>query len=120
MTLSEKTKTTLTRTLEKDKDGLYPDRVATPTSAGVFPIRDTTATTWRHGDEIPTTTKDMNALFQWEHGDKVYGAQAKEHEGMKEYIKDINLAYGKESSYKSMYFDTFNLISEEKEKFNNL
>ena len=103
--ISEKTKTVLQRSLVFDSLDLYPDRAATPTSPGVFPIRDTGATSNRFGDDVPTTTKDMNALFMWEHGDIVYGKQAKDHVGMKRYRNDINTSYGKESKYKDIYID---------------
>lgn len=110
MTQSAKTLTVLERSLIKEKDDLYPDRVATPTSSGVFPIRDTSATVWRHGDEVPTTTKDMNKLFTWEYGDETYGAHAKGHEGMKEYKKDIEKAYGKQNKYKDLYIDIYDPV----------
>jgi hypothetical protein len=107
MAISEKTKTILTRSLIYDADDLYPDRAATPTSPGVFPIRDTGATSNRFGDEVPTTTKDMNKLFEWEHGDVLYGKQAKDHVGMKRYREDIDKAYGKQDKYKDKYIDIY-------------
>jgi len=107
LAISDKTKTAPQRTLVRDVNDLYPDRTATPTSAGVFPIRQVSTSTYRHGDEVPTTTKDMNALFMWEHGDEIYGTEAKEHEGMKNYRRDINKAFGKQDSYKDIYVDTF-------------
>jgi len=57
----------------------------------------------------PTTTEDMERLFKWEHGDKIYGTHAKEHEGMQEYIDDVNEAWGKEDEYDSnkILIDTF-------------
>jgi hypothetical protein len=118
MALSEKTKTVLERIYVRDADDLYPDRQATPLSDGTYPVRDT-GSNWRHGDEVPTTTKDMNKLFEWEHGDKVYGTHAEEHPGMKNYIKDIDKAYGKESDYKDIYVDIYTgrvLVSKQLEK----
>ena len=61
----------------------------------------------------------MNSLFEWEHGDKVYGTHAEEHPGMKNYIKDIDKAYGKESDYKDIYVDIYTgrvLVSKQLEK----
>jgi hypothetical protein len=107
MAQSTKTLTVLERNLVNEKDDLYPDRSATPASDGSFPIRDTGAQTYRHGDEVPTTTKDMNKLFKWEHGDEIYGSQAKNHEGMKAYMKDINKAFGKQGKYKDIYIDIY-------------
>lgn len=118
MALSEKTKTVLERTLVRDKDGLYPDRAATPDANGNYPIKDT-GSTYRHGDEVPTTTKDMNELYTWEHGDEIYGTQAKENGPMERYRRDINKAYGKEGQYKDLYINTFGpaLVSEELKKW---
>ena len=45
--------------------------------------------------------------MEWEHGDTLYGTFAKSHHAMKEYINDINRAWGKEDSYKDWYIDTF-------------
>jgi len=106
MAVSQKTLEVLERSYVRDADGIYPDRTATPASDGSFPIRDT-GYTYRHGDSVPTTTKDMNKLFEWEHGDKVYGTQADEHIGMKNYRDDINKAYGKESDYEDIYIDIY-------------
>lgn len=119
MAISDKTRTAPQRTLVRDVDDLYPDRVATRAADGTFPIRQVSTSTYRHGDEVPTTTKDMNKLFMWEHGDEVYGTQAKEHEGMKTYRKDINKAYGKESQYKDIYIDNYTgkeLVSKQLDK----
>lgn len=118
MALSEKTKTVLARNLVRDKDDLYPDRAATPDSNGNFPIKDT-GSTLRHGDEVPTTTKDMNALYKWEKGEKVYGAHAKTYKPMERYRRDINKAYGKQGKYKDLYIDVFGpkLVSEQLKKF---
>lgn len=120
MALSDKTKTAPQRTLIRDVDDLYPDRTATPSGENTFPIRQVDTSTYRYGDEVPTTTKDMNKLFTWEHGDTLYGTEAKEHEGMKEYQRDINKAYGKQDKYKDKYIDTFvqkKLISKQLEEF---
>lgn len=108
--------TILQRSTIPNRDDTYPDRAATPLSDGSFPINDP-CSTLRHGEEIPTTTDDMSALFQWEHGDEVRGTQAAKHPGMKRYIEDINKAYGKEGSYKDIYIDTFKPIGEQLKKF---
>lgn len=106
MALSEKTKTILGRTLKRDVDQIYPDRQATPLADGTFPVRDT-GSTYRIDDEVPSTTKDMNKLYEWEYGEDLYGTQAKENSAVKEYRKDINTAYGKEDKYKDIYVDTY-------------
>ena len=106
MAQDSKMLTVLERTLVNEKDDLYPDRSATPASDGSFPIRDTGAQVYRHGDEVPTITKDMNKLFTWEVGDEIYGTHAKKHEAMKEYMKDMEKAYGKQNKYKDIYIDT--------------
>jgi hypothetical protein len=118
LALSEKTKTVLERTLVRDKDDLYPDRSATPNADGTYPVKDT-GSTYRHGDDVPTTTKDMNALFTWEHGDEIYGTEAKKkRKYMERYRRDINKAYGKQSQYKDLYIDTMGpkLISKQLEE----
>jgi len=117
LALSEKTKTVLQRSLIRDKDDLYPDRAATSVN-GAFPVKDT-GSTYRHGDEVPTTTKDVSAMFKWEHGDELYGTHANEYEPLKTYRKDINRAYGKESQYKDVYIDTLSttkLVSKQLEE----
>ena len=63
--------------------------------------------------DIPTTTKDMTALMEWEHGDVLYGTQAKDQKDMKAYREDINKAWGQESRYKDFYVDTFKSVSEQ-------
>jgi hypothetical protein len=120
MAVSEETKTAISRSLVRDINDLYPDREATRQADGTYDKRDTGSTYRLNKDEVPTTTQDMNALFQWEHGDTVYGAQAKEHIGMKNYVKDINTAWGQENSYLDIYIDTLRpgvLVSEQLEEF---
>jgi hypothetical protein len=56
--------------------------------------------------QTTTTTEDMDAAFSWEHGETLYGSEAKENEGLKRYRKDINSAWGKQSSYKPLYIFT--------------
>lgn len=46
-------------------------------------------------------------MFIWVYGDRLYGSEAKAHNGMKEYRRDIERAYGKQDSYKDIYIDTF-------------
>lgn len=67
---------------------------------------------------IPTTTKDMKALMEWEHGQKIYGTFAKESEGQNKYIRDINAAWGKEDIYdeQMIFIDTFKLVGPQLEK----
>ena len=55
-------------------------------------------------------------LFTWKHGDTVRGTHAKAHKGMREYTKDINKAYGKQGSYKTIYIDTFKPIGPQLKK----
>jgi hypothetical protein len=123
LALSEETKTTVSRSSVLFKNDLYPDRSATPTSAGVFPIRDTGESTQRLADEIPRTTQDMNKLFMWQHGEVVRGTQAEEHVGMKRYMEDINRDFGQELTKKDIYIDTLDpkrLVSRQLEDFKNL
>lgn len=120
MAVSEETKTVLTRTLKRDIDDTYPDREATRQADGTYNKRDTGSTYRLNKDEVPTTTEDMSALFQWEHGDKVYGKHANSHIGMQNYIKDIDNAWGQENSYLDIYIDTLRpnvLVSEQLEEF---
>jgi hypothetical protein len=120
MAVSEETKTAISRSLVRDIDDLYPDREATKQADGTYDKRDTGSTYRINKDEVPTTTQDMSALFQWEHGDKVYGTNAKMSVGMKNYIKDINTAWGQENSYLDIYIDTLRekvLVSEQLQEF---
>jgi hypothetical protein len=59
--------------------------------------------------KYPTTTEDMTRLFEWKHGDEVYGDFAKDNVGMNSYIDDINRAWGRQDDYDSnkIYVDTF-------------
>lgn len=68
--------------------------------------------------DIPTTTKDMRALMQWEHGQKIYGTFAKESEGQNKYINDINTAWGKEDRYdqQMIFIDTFKPVGPQLER----
>ena len=116
---SNESRTVVPRKVVREVDDLYPDRVATPTSAGVFPIRDSNATAGRL-EEVPKVSFDMNKLFTWEHGnEEIRGTHAKEHKGMKNYIKDIEQAYGTEGQYKHIYIDTFRPITQQLEKLKN-
>ena len=87
MTLSERTKTTISgaNVIEEQISEFAHDPGATPV--------------YRLSDDVPKTSDDMENLFKWQHGDTVRGTQAKDHPGMKEYIKDINEAYGREEEY---------------------
>ena len=119
MAISSKTLEILGRTLEQDSLGVYPDRQATPLSDGTYPIRDT-GSTYRIDDEVPTTTKDMNKLFEWEYGDEIYGSQAKDAKDVKTYRRDIESAWGKEDDYKDIYIDTITgkvLVSKQLDKW---
>ena len=55
----------------------------------------------------PTTTADMEAMFKWEHGDVLYGTDAKSHKAMADYRKDIDTDWGTEDDYLHIYIDTF-------------
>ena len=63
--------------------------------------------------DVPTTTDDMTALMEWEHGDTVRGNQAKAHPGMNNYRNDINKGYGKEGTAKTVYIDTFKPVGKQ-------
>jgi hypothetical protein len=118
--VSNETRTVVPRKVVREVDDLYPDRVATPTSAGVFPIRDTNATAGRL-EEVPKVSFDMNKLFTWEHGnEEIRGTHAKKHKGMEKYIKDIDQAWGKESQYKHIYLDTFRPLTPQLEKIKSI
>jgi len=96
LALSEKTKTAISgaNVVEEQICDFAFDPGATPV--------------YRLSDEVPKTSDDMTNLFMWQHGDKVKGTHAKDHEGMKEYINDINKAFGKEAKYEEnvIYIDT--------------
>lgn len=110
MALSSKTLTAATRILVKEKDDTYPDRQATPTSAGVFPLASPNATHLRlPPDEIPSTTDDMSAAFKWQHGEEIYGTHAKDNKALEEYRRDINRGYNNEDM-EDAYVDTFKPI----------
>ena len=61
-----------------------------------------------NSDEVPSTTDDMEVLFSWTHGEILYGTHAKENEAMKNYINDINRAWGREKDYETnmIFIDT--------------
>ena len=120
MAVSDKTKTVLERTLVRDVDDLYPDRTATPAADGSFPIRQVDTSTYRHGDEVPTTTKDMHRLYMWQYDEEVYGTYAKKEKAQKRYRRDISRAQNKQEEYKDIYIDTFvqkKLVSKQLEEF---
>jgi hypothetical protein len=77
-----------------------------------MPLSEKTKTAVSSAD-TPTTEKDMEALMKWEFGDVIHGSHAKEHLGMKNYMSDINKAYGKQSKNKDIYIDNFKKISDE-------
>ena len=112
-TISQRTKTVIARQLIQEGNDYYPNREATPDSDGDYPIKNATATIWRL--PVAKTTEDVSNLFKWKHGERVYGTHANSNIGMKNYIKDINNKYGKESNYYSnvVYVDTFAPIGEQ-------
>ena len=119
--ISPETAASVTRRPIQDINDLYPDRQATPTSGGgaepgTYPKRDTGSTP-RLGEEVPKTTRDMNKLYTWRQGEIVRGTHAKSNLQMKEYIKDINAAWGAESAYKHVFIDTFKPIGPQVEIF---
>ena len=57
--------------------------------------------------EVPNTTEDMKAMMEWEHGDTIYGTEAKGNKGMLDYRKDIDADWGTQDSYKHIYIDIF-------------
>ena len=110
MALSVKTKTVIASTLVQRKDeDPYPDRTVNATLT-------TSATTVLRIRGIDSTSNDMNKLFEWEYGDTIYGTHAKAHVGMRNYINDIESAYGKQRDYKDFYVDTFKPIGPQLKK----
>jgi len=118
---SSETITPIPRTVVRDVDDLYPDYQATLTSGGgaepgVYEKRDTGSTP-RLGEEVPKTTSDMNKLYTWKQGEIVRGVHAKNNIQMKEYIKDITKAAGKQGAYQHIFVDTFAPVGPQIEKF---
>lgn len=98
------------------------EETKTPVS-GNYVIEDGSATpVFRlNPAEVPSTTVDMIAAFNWKHGEKLYGSHAKENEALKRYRTDINNAYGRERDYDDnmIFVDTLNkktLVSEQLNK----
>lgn len=112
---SNKTKTEVSRTSIPSAQDLYPDREATPTSTGEYPIKETGAVL-RLPEEFPKTTRDVSNLYKWKKGEKVHGTFAKESVGMKSYRRDIEDA-PPQSRYKPIWLDTNRVISEEFKKW---
>lgn len=81
---------------------------------GVYSDRTLTAVAT---PDVPTTKKDMKALFEWKYGDEVYGDFAQDHVGMKNYRKDIEKSYGKEDDYKAIFIDTLEELNPQLEKW---
>jgi len=112
MTLSNETKTTLSRTLVKEMDELYPDRNASDNE-----ITESTATTWVLPDTVPKTTDDMSLVFKWTKGSAdIKGTHAKANQAMAGYRRDIESAPD-QNDYKPIYYDTFKTISSEIKKW---
>lgn len=101
MAISERTKTTPGQSTINESDDLYPH----PSPLGDNPWEGETIR--RFGDDVSTTTKDISALAQWKHGQKIRGTFAKSQEGMMSEINDINKAWGKQKQRKDVYIDTF-------------
>jgi len=104
MPISERTKTKINASIFiQDKDDLYPDRDASGNLVASLTLRRRLS-----DDDVPRTSKDMSRLFMWEHGDKIYGTEAKLQRGMKMYMEDINKAWGREKDYESnmIFIDT--------------
>ena len=118
MPLSIKTKTALSQRVILAREDLFPDREATPSGTSTYDIRDVGATVARLPDEIPSTTKDMSALYKWKCGDDLYGTHAKSSPALKRYRQDINREHGFERE--DIYVDTFKLVSEELERIEKL
>lgn len=111
--LSEKSKTPVPGKQVRDVDDYYPDvQPATP-----LEDKDTGSNYRLDTDQVPTTRVDMHGLFTWEYGDGVYGNTANSHQGMYNYRRDIERAYGKQGEYKDKYLDTFKKISDELDRF---
>ena len=110
MPLSDRTKTTLSganKIEEQICDFAY-DPGATP----VYRLSND------ENDGVPKTSDDMTRLYEWEHGDLIYGTHAKENEAMQEYINDINRAWGRESDYDNnmIFVDTNKPVGEQLEE----
>ena len=100
MSLSVKTKSVIATTnIAESAIDPYPDRTVNATLT-------TSASTVLRLVGVGNTSNDMNKLFEWEYGDTLYGTHAKAHTGMKNYINDIESAYGKQRDYKDYYIDT--------------
>ena len=118
MAFDEKTKTAIASANIAESQELYPH-------ATVFSDHNATLNPWTgqtvlrlNTDELPSTTRDMSAVFTWVKGTKVYGTQAKEAPAQKRYRNDINRAYGQQDKYKDFYVDTLtrpDLISQLKD-----
>lgn len=112
MVQSVKSRTTISRRAVRDVDDLYPDYTATPVATSATPqarefsIKDTGSTQRLDGNEVPSTTRDMNRLFTWKHGDKIFGTHAKSNKAMNAYRNDINKGWGRDKFYKDIYIDT--------------
>lgn len=118
---SPETLASIPRVPIKSIDDLYPDRSATPSGTDfrgntVYPAKDT-GTVPRLAD-VPTTTKDMSALFQWEQGDDVDGDHAKNYIPMKNYRRDIENA--NPDGYKHIFIDTMLPIGPQLKKFKKI
>jgi len=99
--LSTRTKSSIDRQDIKPEDDYYPDR---DLETGAVISGDAIPRLPR--DVVPTTSKDMQRAFKWQHGDDLYGTFAKSSEALKNYRNDINSAYGNEDDYKDLYIDT--------------
>ena len=107
MVMSAKTLTTISHADIDEAQDLYPHA----TTFGDSPWD----TVGRLSDEVPSTTKDMSAAFQWKHGQVLKGTQANDSPALENYRRDINAGWGQGNKYKDneIYLDTFAPIGEQ-------
>lgn len=128
--VSPKTVASIPRITIRNVDDLYPAREATPSGTdfrgnNIYPVKNPTETVERllanadddSGDTLPTTTKDMSRLYQWEIGDEIRGSHAKKNNAMKNYVSDILGAMGSQDGYKHIFVDTLKPIGPQLEQF---
>ncbi len=65
-------------------------------------------------EEVPTTTDDMERVWEWEYGDEIYGTFAKSRDGWKQYRRDMAKAKTQKRE-KDVYIDTFSSVREQLE-----
>lgn len=118
---SPETSASVPRVRIKSVDDLYPDRQATPAGTDfrgntIYPTKETGVVPRLF--DIPTTTKDMSKLFQWEEGDEIRGDHAKDYTPMIEYARDIMSA--NQDEYRHIFINTMSPIGPQLKKFKKI